>query len=117
MENQPKQSLNTALISELRKLEQKRVALVESNLEPVADQTVMFPIPNVLVKDNDKEVWDFITKAGLMNREKALGLTTEIEAGEPVVLTDGRESTILELVFHYNENTDISAVEKFLSAE
>lgn len=117
MTNQPQQTLNSALISELRKLETKRLALAESNLDPVSGQTVMIPIPNVLVKDKDSAVCKFIEKAGLMNRDKSLGIKTEIEAGEPVTLTDGRTSTILEVIFHYSEKTDISAIEKFLKED
>ena len=116
MTEQSTNSLNTALITELHKLEEKRNALIESNITPVEGQTVMIPIPNVLVKDEDEEVCNFIKNVGRINREKSLGLKADIEAGETVILTDGRESTILETVFTYTAETDINAVEAFLNA-
>lgn len=109
-------SLNTALINGLQKLEQKRNALIESGMPTIDSQTVMIPIPNILVKNGDKDVCTFIKNIGLMNRDKSLGLTASIEAGETVTLTDGKESAIIETVFTYTPETDISAVQAFLAS-
>ena len=109
-----KVTLNQALIKELRALQGKRESLIASNLHVPEHQSVMIPIPNVLVTDGDKEVLKFIKNIGLIRADKSFGLDVAIEAGEKVTLTDGRSSTILECIFYYTGDTKIDEIEQFL---
>lgn len=117
MTDKPTQSLTDALIHNLRELKSTRESLVASGLPVPSPQSVMIPIPNVLITDKDPNVCKFINKLGLLNREKSLGLEIKIEQGATVELIDKRKSSMLELVFYYTEDTDIDGVEAFLNKE
>lgn len=107
-------TLNETLVAELVKLKEKKDALRLKGLPTVDNQSVMIPIPNSLVKEQNPEVLKFIELIGLINRNKDLGVPCKIEAGAEVELQDGTSSTIIELVFFYTDETDIEAVQNFI---
>lgn len=107
--------LNEQLVKQLRNLEDKRNALIASDLPVPTPQTVMFPIPAVLIRQQEPDACQFIAKAGLINRNKDLGLTVKIEAGEPITLTDGTTTAVSEVIFEVTDDTDIDAIEAFLA--
>ena len=115
MDKPTKSKMNEQLIKQLRNLKDKRNALIASDLPVPTPQTVMFPIPAVLIKQQEPDVCQFMAKAGLINRNKDLGLTVKIEAGEPIDLTDGTTTAVSEVIFEVTDDTDIDAVEAFLA--
>lgn len=114
MTEQPN-TLYTALIEQLKHLEEKREALTAKGLPVPTPQSVMMPIPNKLIKDEDKHVCEFMAKVGWINRSPELGLQVQMEAGKPIHLVDGSTSKVIEVVFNVDENTDIPAIEAFLN--
>lgn len=116
MTNKPTESkLNVELIKQLHNLEDKRIALEANGLPVPTPQEVMFPIPAILLRNNDVDAIKFITTAGMLAREKSLGLKVKMESGNPVVMPNGEKTAMNEVVFQVTEDTDINAVEHFLA--
>lgn len=107
-----KNSLGKALIKNLRLLKEKRDAMPD-NLEYTSQ--VMIPVPYYLIKKGDSAVESFLMCAGMINRNKDLGLPISLEKGkQQVKLNNGELTTIVECVATYSDKTDIDGVERFL---
>ncbi|MDN6113221.1 MAG: hypothetical protein L0I72_09140 [Tetragenococcus halophilus] len=110
-------SFRTSLVKKLEKLETKRNALIDAGVSPPEIQSVQFAIPNVLIEDGNQDIDKLLETVGKMNRKSELGLNVELNQGEPVKLTDGRTSDILEIVFFVTDKTDIPKIKEYLYPE
>lgn len=110
-------SFRTSLVKKLEKLETKRNALIDAGVSTPETQSVQFAIPNVLIEDGNQDIDKLLETIGKMNRKSELGLNVELNQGEPVKLTDGRTSDILEIVFFVTDKTDIAKIKEYLYPE
>lgn len=108
------ETYETSLVKQLRELEYKSASLRAHDLGEIETQSVLFPIPSVLIEDQDHPTMKFFEEIGHIERSLELGLHVEVTQGASVLLTDGRTSTILEVTFFYQDGkTDIDGIESY----
>ena len=99
------ETFGEALVNSLRELR---------NGNPVPfPQEIVIGVPETYI-NNDKVTKDFMKKVGNISRDECFKLPVTLEP-EPLTTVTGEQITMINVICKYTQDTDIDAIEKYLS--